>query len=156
MKQEEITDQDIKLFRRSLLARRMPGLKNLSDEEVKGILAADEAGVIARRAAVLEKSWPKTKFQRGQRPQIVDDGVFRPVSPSVAKSETARPTDERHYLNLGTPYESEHSAFVADQNQDRSLRCSDSDWVPSGGNSRAKDTIKTKSNLNISSHIYDT
>lgn len=154
MHPDEITNDDIRLFRSSLLARRMPGLKNLPDEEVKGIISSDDAGIKARRAQAMKKTWPKTNYARGTKPQIVNDGVFSPVSPSKAKAESARRDDERYCLNLNTPYAGEHSQFVADQTLDLSKRCSESDWIPAGGNSEAKEAIMTKSNLNISSHIY--
>ena len=151
---DEVTSDDVKFFRASVLSRRMPGLSQLSDEEVKAIIASDDKGVRARRAQSLEKTWPKTNYAKGQKSQIVDDGLFRPCSPSKARAESARPDDERYCLNLGTPYAAEHSQFVNDQTLDLSKRCSEADWVPSGGNSQAKEVIKTKSNLNISSHIY--
>ena len=151
---DDITEEDIRLFRTSLLARRMPALKNMSDTEVKTICAADAKGVMSRREKSLQKSWPKTNYAKGTKTTIIDDGTFRPCSPSKAKSEAARPDDERFCLNLGTPYSSEHSQFVADQTLDLSKRCSGSDWIPSGGNSQAKETIRTKSTLNMSSHIY--
>lgn len=155
MSPDEITTADVNLWRLSLMARRMPGLKAMPDSEVRLIMASDMKGVLARRSSALpQKTWPKTNFKKGQKAEIEDDGVFIPCSSSKAKAEAARPDDERFAVNLGTPYGLEHAQFVADQTLDISKRCSSGDWKPTGGSSKVKDAIRNKANLNISSHIY--
>ncbi|KAJ9528039.1 hypothetical protein QJQ45_005692 [Haematococcus lacustris] len=121
---EPITDEDIRLFKTSIMARRFPGLRNLSDEDIRALISADRH---ARGRKLVDprshRTFPKTQFQAAPpkrdtaMPSLTAAPVFVYINPAEAKQHIMRPhTESRDH-------------FLADKHLDESKR-DDVPFVP--------------------------
>lgn len=80
-------------FKRGLIARRFPGLKELSESDIKALIVAERRARGGRKTIVEKKVYPKTGFAPPP-PKRDTCGppppAFVPVSPSQAKFEASR------------------------------------------------------------------
>ncbi|KAL6763862.1 hypothetical protein V8C86DRAFT_2483425 [Haematococcus lacustris] len=140
---EPITDEDIRLFKTSIMARRFPGLRNLSDEDIRALISADRH---ARGRKLVDprshRTFPKTQFQAAPpkrdtaMPSLTTAPVFVYINPAEAKQHIMRPHTEAH-LGLGNPYSLSRDHYLADKHLDESKR-DDVPFVPNCP-SQAKD-----------------
>ena len=83
-------------FKRTLLARRFPGLRALSDADIKSLIAADRKAS-GRKLEAEQKLYPKTQFlpPAPKREQPSDaPAPFVPVSRTQAKDDISlQPSD---------------------------------------------------------------
>ncbi|GLC34584.1 hypothetical protein PLESTB_001245500 [Pleodorina starrii] len=145
-----ITPEDIAIFRRTLLARRFPGLQKLSEAELIALIRAERRAT-GRKLVLEAKTHPKTTFtppppKREQpAPHITP---FVPANPFEAKTQSARANTER-FIGVNTPYEAHRADFNEGRTTDESR--SVAPFVPSCS-SRAKDTLQIKYFLNSPMH----
>jgi hypothetical protein len=85
---------NIDQFKTTLLARRFPGLKNLSEKEIVELIVADRKAA-GRKLEATVKSYPKTDFQaptpkKDSWPNSTQP-VFTYINPSQAREDIKRP-----------------------------------------------------------------
>lgn len=145
----DITNEDIRLFRRTLLARRFPQLRDLTDEEIAQLIIADRKAT-GRRLEAPSKSYPKTDFM----PLTIDKDVkvpppFVPGNYFEARDTISRKPAEA-FVGIHSPYPAEHQDFCEDVTNDDSKRCAGVPFRPTCPQ-EAKSTIQVKYYLNSAS-----
>ncbi|PNW86587.1 hypothetical protein CHLRE_02g092800v5 [Chlamydomonas reinhardtii] len=143
---DDITSEDIALFRRSLLARRFPGLKDMSEGDLIALIRAERKAT-GRKLVAEPRSSPKTNFtppppKREQATQKIPP--FVPANPHEAKEQAARAGTER-FINVNTPYEAHREEFNTARTTDESKRVAP--FVPSCA-TQARENIAVKYYLN--------
>eukprot|EP01024_Parvocaulis_polyphysoides_P043683 TRINITY_DN4005_c0_g1_i1.p3 TRINITY_DN4005_c0_g1~~TRINITY_DN4005_c0_g1_i1.p3 ORF type:complete len:141 (+),score=1.31 TRINITY_DN4005_c0_g1_i1:267-689(+) len=103
-----------KAFRTSLLARRFPGLKELSDKDIQDIVLDNSATL---QLDITQKTYPKTNL-----PQITlvksEPDVWNPCNPQQAKYMSSKKPHET-YVAIYSPYAAEHEDFLHNETIDR-------------------------------------
>lgn len=153
---EAVSEADVKLWRSSILVRRLPGLAKLSDEQVRDIILADRKGTEDRKRRALVKTYPKTEVPLVEKPDwkdhaVVSKQVFTPTNPHEARTGVMRPDDESFCLSLESPYEKNHAEVMAEITSDLDKRCSDKPFFPPGTSLTIKEAIAVHYHLNVSS-----
>lgn len=140
--QDEVTVEEIVQFKHTLLARRFPGLRALSDADIKTLIVADRKAS-GRKLEAEHKLYPKTQFlppspKRGQPSDA--PAPFVPASRTQAKDDISLQPCDR-FISAG-PYDSHRADFNEDRLSDESKR-SVKPFMPTQS-LQAKDTIKVK------------
>ncbi|GLI64091.1 hypothetical protein VaNZ11_007263 [Volvox africanus] len=141
-----ITPDDVALFRRTLLARRFPGVQKMSEGDLIALIRAERKAT-GRKLALQPKTHPKTTFappppKREQpSPRVTP---FIPSNPFEAKTQSARSNTER-FIGVNTPYESHRTDFNEGRTTDEARRVAP--FVPTCS-SQAKNTLQIKYFLN--------
>lgn len=143
LSQEEVTDEDIRVFKTTLLARRFPGLKGLSDKAIKDLIRADRKAALR---TLPSRTHPKTQFEPLTRIDPGQTNIFYPVNPSQAK-ETAKRPDSECFIGIATPYDAHHADFVEDKTSDEARRINKAAFCPTS-TSQARDAIRVDYYLN--------
>ncbi|KAG1663543.1 hypothetical protein FOA52_003171 [Chlamydomonas sp. UWO 241] len=145
---EDVTDEDIRIWRSTLLARRFPGLKSMPTEDIKAMIVADRKAH-GRKVAHENKTYPKS--HPPPAPATPEPGlIWSPVSAGGAKEEVARQTDEL-YLSKGTLYAADRMDYLADQASDMSKRGASGAWLPSNAGLQSKEATRVDCYLSPSS-----
>lgn len=142
----DVTDEDIKLFRRTLIARRFPQLRELSDKEVVELILADRKAT-GRRLEAPRKTYPKTEYE-----SLVLDKTTKPPIPfvpvnAVEAKETIKRKPAEAFIAIHSPYDANHQDFVEDKTNDESKRHPMAPFYPTCP-PEAKSTIQVKYYLN--------
>ncbi|PNH08693.1 hypothetical protein TSOC_004744 [Tetrabaena socialis] len=124
---DQILPSDIELFRRTLLARRFPGLSTVSDADVALLIAADRKAT-GRRLMLNVKTHPKTDFAPLKREPLERVVPFVPVNAHEAKVQSARGNTER-FIGVDSPYEGHRTDFNTGRTTDERRRVAP--FVPS-------------------------
>mmetsp|Transcript_691 Transcript_691/g.1656 ORF Transcript_691/g.1656 Transcript_691/m.1656 type:complete len:147 (+) Transcript_691:148-588(+) len=111
----DIQVEDIKLFRNSLLARRFPGIKALSDKEVAALVVADQKAK-GRKLQPSFKTYPKTQFEIGEK-RTRQDPIWIPNNASEAKKDTFRSAEEA-FVGMYSPYDADKEDFLEKKESD--------------------------------------
>ncbi|GFR42386.1 hypothetical protein Agub_g3257, partial [Astrephomene gubernaculifera] len=141
-----ITSDDIALFRRTLLARRFPGLQKMSDADLIALIRAERKAT-GRKLVPEVRLHPKTTFtppppKREQpAPRVTP---FVPSNPFQAREQASRSNAER-FTGVDTPYEAHRDDFNEGRTTDEKRRVAP--FVPSCA-SQARDAIQIKYFLN--------
>lgn len=80
-------------FKRGLMARRFPGLKQMSEADIKALIVAERRARGGRKTVIDKKVYPKTDFVPASPKRdayIPEPAAFLPVNPSQAKFEASR------------------------------------------------------------------
>jgi len=140
---EGVTAADIKVFRTSILARRFPGLKNLTDEDVAALVVADRAAT-GRKLEAPVKLKPKTIPAKGEK-KLRNDPIWVPNNAAEAKGSILMPP-EQAFVGMYSPYEGDREDFLEKKHSDEAKHLGGT-FVPSS-QSQAKDTIEANYFLN--------
>jgi hypothetical protein len=141
---EEISQDDIKMFRSTLLAKRFPGLKDLPDSQIRELLLAD-LKVNNRRLEQQHKTYPKTEFKTGKKSEIPTT-KWVPVNAIQAKLTVSR-TPNEYYLSYNSPYDADHQALLLDKTCDMTKRHALDPFIPTCS-SQARSSIQVDYYLN--------
>lgn len=161
---EEPTEDDIRLFRKSLAARRFPGIQAMSDEEVRSLIRSSRSAMPLkspltefRSSLYRDRGRTTTRASSSSSAMHANEGgmastsrnvdktgtnltkirpAFRPVNPHSAKDTVSRKPEEL-YLNKGIPYDRVDRAFTADKVSDERRKVSGA-FVPNSSMRRAQ------------------
>jgi len=139
----DISQDEIDAFKSSVLARRFPGLKSMSEDDLKRVIYNEKkkAGQTYEKP---KKTYPKTNYEIPEVPKrnlvSIQPAPFVPISPSSAKTEVMRAPQDS-FIGVGTPYDSDKVDLLEDRANDESKRATSNSFVPSSA-SKAKDAIR--------------
>ena len=134
---EGVTAADIKLFRTSLMGRRFPGLKHMSDEDVAALVVADRAAT-GRRLEPTTKTYPKTQFVAGGKKTRADP-VWTPSSAVEAKESIVMPP-EQAFAGMYSPYNAAREDFLEKKHLDTKKILAGREFIPSNWSEARKTT----------------
>ena len=140
---EGVSTADIKVFRTSILARRFPGLKNLTDEDVAALIVADRAAT-GRKIEAPVKHYPKTVHVKGEK-KLRNDPIWVPNNAVEAKDSILMPPEEA-FVGMYSPYEADREDFLEKKHSDERKQLQGA-FVPSSW-SQAKDTVEVNYFIN--------
>ena len=135
---EGVTAADIKQFRTSIMARRFPGLKHMSDEDVAALVVADRAAT-GRRLDPPMKTYPKTQYVNGEK-KTREDPIWMPNSATEAKDSIVMPP-EQAFVGMYSPYNAAHEDFLEKKAEDTAKILAGVGFVPSNW-SEARNTTE--------------
>lgn len=124
---EGVTAADIKLFRTSIMTRRFPGLKILSDEDVAALIVADRKAT-GRKLEPPQKGYPKTKFVVGHQ-KTRNDPVWIPNNPGEAR-EAILMQPQQAFAGMFSPYDADKKDFL-DMKHSDAKKVAGPDFKPS-------------------------
>mmetsp|Transcript_3039 Transcript_3039/g.6601 ORF Transcript_3039/g.6601 Transcript_3039/m.6601 type:complete len:195 (+) Transcript_3039:69-653(+) len=145
----EVDDDDVRVFKSTLLARRFPGLKDMSSKDIK-ILIMEDRKATGRKLEAPHKTYPKSDFTPpSPKRELATTSltpIFTPINPYEAKRTIKRP-DTECFAGIGTPYDADHTDFAADKQSDEAKRNRGIPFMPTCS-SQAKTSIRVDYYLN--------
>lgn len=133
----EISAEEINAFRTSITARRFPGLRNLSDEDVAVMLLGHlKAG--GAKAEVRQKNFPKSQQQKGEK-KSRSDPVWWPNNAQEAKDSIVL-EPEKAFAGMFSPYDADRQDFLEKKHADTAKLVTPAPFVPTNWSEARKTT----------------